>query len=200
MTRLSWGLERVPQAPALWAPWSCGPNTFTRDTRTCTESHEGPYPTKPCGVTARVTRPRSATRSLHTESHTVSHAVSHTLGAQFLLLSSGSLAPSRGRRAAWERLSLRSGVGTPGWPVPQSHTISSLLPLVGQRSVLGQKSEKGCPWQGLWPGVKSPIMGCLVAGPFWALASDSSPCLSPFPISATLLSLVYFLCSLPSDT
>lgn len=71
-----------PQTPALRAARSCGPR-ITSDRHTFTQSHTGPCPSRPRSVTACVTRPRSATRSLshsHSPSHTRCHTQCLTLG------------------------------------------------------------------------------------------------------------------------
>lgn len=76
VTRQSSGFSRVSLSPALRAGRSCGP-TYLPVTYTHSQTHTGPCPTRPRSVTARVTRPHSATRSL-SHSHSPSHTRCHT--------------------------------------------------------------------------------------------------------------------------
>lgn len=89
---------RVPQSPVLWAEWSCGPNTFTGDKHIHTESH-GSLPREAARCHGLYHTPSQCHTLLH--SHSPTHTRCHTQClthciTQFLPLSFGSLAPSRG--------------------------------------------------------------------------------------------------------
>lgn len=116
---------------------------------THTHSHKGSLPCEARSVAARVTCPRSATRSLshsHRVTHGVTRSVSHT-NIRFLLLSSGSLVPSRGHRVAWALPFLCWGL-VPGGG--QEHWVPETLRLptiIKHKSCMGagrcSRSEEG---------------------------------------------------------